>query len=69
MWLDADFEGGRSRNSRGKTLPSAVKEAMKMLEHVAEGQIAIFDAYAVGTLRGYVIKTKGECFFEEAKDE
>lgn len=57
MWLDADFKGGKGRNSRGKTLPSAVKEASRMLDSVPEGQVGVFESYGVGRLLGYVIKT------------
>ena len=57
MWLDADFAGGRGRNSRGKTLPAAIREANKMLSAVIEGQVGIFTEYLVGHLLGYVIKT------------
>ncbi len=57
MWLDADFRGGRGKNSRGKTLPTAIKEAEKMLENADEGQVGIFTAYATGDCLGYVIKT------------
>lgn len=56
MWLDADFAGGRGRTSRGKTLPTAIREAKKMLEAVHEGQVGIFTEYAIGDCLGYVIK-------------
>ena len=66
MWLDADFEGGKSRNSRGKTLKSAIREATKMLESVVEGQVGIFDAYSIGEFHGYVIKTRETGTFYES---
>lgn len=68
MWLDADFSGGKSRNSKGKTLKTAVREAEAMLAAVPEGQVGVFDAYGVGEFRGYVIKTpETGVFFEAAQ--
>lgn len=69
MWLDADFPGARSRNSRGKTLPSAIREAERMLDATPEGQVGVFQSYGVGPMHGYVIKTRtGAVYFEPATD-
>lgn len=68
-WLDADFPGGRGRHTRARTLETAIKDAMKMLETAREGQVGIFTAYAVGDCLGYVIKTPGHgTYFEVAED-
>jgi hypothetical protein len=67
-WLDADFDGGRGRRTRARTLKTAIRDAEKMLEKVDEGQVGIFTAYLTGDHLGYVIKTpETGVYFERAE--
>lgn len=67
-WLDADFTGGRGRHTRARTLPTAIKDAEKMLAPAVEGQVGIFTAYATGDFLGYVIKTPERGVYFEAAE-
>jgi hypothetical protein len=68
MYLDCDTTPPlASTGVRAKTVKSATKRALAMIEAVSEGQIGIYTAYGHGEFIGFVIKNSGETpYFEPA---
>ena len=60
MWLDADFSGGKSRNSKGKTLKTAIADAENNFS-LDTGTLVIKEAVigAAPTQRRFKPRAKG----------